>query len=144
MANVQDTQAQELANANLRLRVLLDLGRQLASIQEEGDILRTIYDYASRLMDTNNMHIALYDEANDILRFPLVYQNGQIRSLQPRQAGRGLTEEIIRTKQPIFIRTREESIQWYKQSGGMEYLIATFASWIGVPMLIRDKVLGSS
>ncbi|GAK49186.1 multi-sensor signal transduction histidine kinase [Candidatus Moduliflexus flocculans] len=111
MANVQDTQdqAQELANANLRLRVLLNLGQELASIQEEGAILRTIYDNVSQLMDTSNMYIALYDEANDTIRFPLVYQNGQAISIQTRKAGQGKTEEIIRTKQPILHKTQKEA-----------------------------------
>ena len=61
---------------------------------------------------------------------------------QPRKAGKGRTEEIIRTKKSIFIPTRQESEKWYAQPGHEEYVGYALPSWVGVPMMIGDKVLG--
>ena len=127
-----------------RQEVLIDLAQNLTSNigQTEDEILQLLYKNASELMDTSNMYIALYNKATDEVRFPLAYKDGKPLSVVTRKAGQGRTEDIIRRKKPIFIRTREESIRWYQQLGRAEYIGDPLASWIGVPMIIGDKVLG--
>ncbi|MCX6032278.1 MAG: GAF domain-containing protein [Chloroflexi bacterium] len=114
----------------------------------EGGILALIHRQASKLMDTDNMYIALYDEATDTVRFPLAFVDGNridvttTEGWQPRKAGKGRTEEIIRSKQPLFSATKAESEAWYGLPGHEEYVGRPFASWLGVPMMVGDKVLG--
>jgi GAF domain-containing protein len=71
----------------------------------------------------------------------LIKAGGAI-DVETRKAGKGRTEEIIRSKKPIFISTRKESIEWYKKEGREEYIDDPLASWIGVPIKSEDKVLG--
>ncbi len=133
-----------------KLDILDDVGQVLTSTMRlrEHEILELIYKKTSDLMDTNNMYIALYDERIDIVRFGLAFVNGKridienTKSWQPRKAGQGKTEEIIRTRQPIFHATKEEADQWYKQLGKTNYTGSLGGSWIGVPMVTGDKVLG--
>jgi len=114
----------------------------------ENEILKLIRNKASELMDTDNMYIALYDEATDIVRFGLAFVNGMRVDVatedgwQPRWAGKGRTEEIIRTRKPIFTATKAEAEAWYTQPEHKEYIGMPFASWIGVPMMVGEKVLG--
>ncbi len=138
-------------DVNQKLVALVDFGQVISSgiRLQESDVLELIHEKASLLMDTDNMYIALYDDVTDIVRFGLAYVNGQQidvsenKDWQPRKAGKGRTEEIIRTHQPILIATKFESEDWYAQPGRHEYLGGqTFASWLGVPMMVNDKVLG--
>ncbi len=114
----------------------------------EEQVLDLIHQHASDLMDTSNMYIALYDEATDYVRFGLVYLNGRqadivsTKAYQPRKAGQGRTEEIIRTKEPILHSTQAEGRAWYDKKGHKEYTGAISASWLGVPMMLGEKVLG--
>ncbi|RPJ27451.1 MAG: GAF domain-containing protein, partial [Chloroflexi bacterium] len=114
----------------------------------EREILDLIYKEASGLMDTDNMYIAFYDEYTDIVRFGLAYVNGKKINVeiesgwQPRKAGQGKTEEIIRTKKPIFHATKAEAKKWYARPGRKDYLSIPLPSWIGVPMVIGDKAIG--
>jgi GAF domain-containing protein len=134
----------QLEDVNRRLETLVSFGRTLTSgirLKEDG-ILNLIHKQASELMDTQNMYVALYDSNNDEVRFGLIFKNGERINVPPRKAGSGRTEEIIRTQKPIFIATREESVEWYKKLDREEYIGDPFASWIGVPMMSEDSVLG--
>ncbi len=133
-----------------RLTALHDMGQKLtASIQlSEQEIIELIYEQASRVMDTKNMYIALYDEATDTVRFALAYRDDrrvdveQEEGWQPRSGGQGRTEEIIRTRKPLFTALRADSEAWYQEQGRKDYIKQPFASWVGVPMIAGPKVLG--
>jgi signal transduction histidine kinase len=127
--------------------VLIDLAQKLtANIQlKEEDILGLIYQNATELMDTTNMYIAIYDEADDTLSFPLMYKDAEPQEVAMRKINRekrGRTEEIILSMKPIFIQTQEESGKWYQQAGHQEFIGNPLASWIGVPMKLGEKILG--
>ncbi len=113
------------------------------------EILQLIHEQASKLMDTNNMYIALYDEPINTVTFGLAYVNGDPINVaeepgwQPRKAGQGRTEEVIRTKEPLFHPTRADADRWYALPGHKEYVGGALPSWLGVPMLVGERVLGA-
>lgn len=131
---------------------LIELGEALNTSIHVGDeeLLELMRVKAGEkgLIDTSNMFIALYDEDKDEVRFILSYENGEKINLEedirwhPRVHGTGRTEEIIRSGSPILIRTRDEAASWYQKSNRKEYLKNPVTSWIGVPMKLRDKVVG--
>lgn len=134
---------------NLRLSALVNFEQEITSAIRQGEskILQLIHTQASQLMDTDNMYVALYDEQTDIVRFGLAFINGKKENLeeetwQPRKTGKGRTEEIIRTRQPILISTLQEAIDWYVRPGRKDYFRNPIPSWVGVPMIVGDKVLG--
>jgi K+-sensing histidine kinase KdpD len=138
-------------DVNRRLEALVYFGQAVTSgiRLREDEVLNLIYEQASRLMDANNMYIALYDELTDTVRFGLGFVDGKPidvkteKGWEPRKAGKGRTEEIIRTKKPIFTATKAESEAWYAQPEHKEYIGGgIWASWLGVPMMVGEKVLG--
>jgi GAF domain-containing protein len=146
LTSVARQTAQSIENARLleRLNALYKMSPELNSRIRLGEsaILQLIYEQASELMDTSNLYVALYDAATDTVRFPLMYLDGQTTQVEPRSSGKGRTEWIIRNRQPIFIETRTESEAWYGAPGREEYIGEPLASWVGVPMMFGDKVLG--
>ena len=122
------------------------LGQTLtASIDlEEEQIVKLIYEQASKLMHTENMYVALYEKSTDEVSFPLMFIDGKRHEEPSRKAGigKGRTEHIIRTKEPLLIHTEEKSKAWYEEPGRKEYIGEPFASWLGVPIAIGDQVLG--
>ncbi|MDM8549429.1 GAF domain-containing protein [Desulfobacterales bacterium HSG2] len=134
---------------NLRKDVLIRLSQKLASsIQlEQNKIFNLIHKNASELMDTDNMYIALYDEANDFVRFPLAFKGGEPTTIlagkeRKEKGGKGRTEYIIEKRESMFCATKQEAEEWYKQPGHGEFMQDTLASYIGVPMMVGEKVLG--
>lgn len=141
---------EQLSVAIERQKAVSEVGTQLtANIHlSEAEILGLLHEQASRVMDTKNMYIALYDKPADTVRFPLAYLNGQRvdtaakQGWQPRTGGRGRTEWIIRNRQPLLDKTLAESESWYDAPGRKEYIGQAFTSWVGVPMIVGDHVLG--
>jgi two-component system NtrC family sensor kinase len=139
-----------LARRLENLNAVYEVGQKLtSSIQlDVPGILELLYEQASAVMDTNNMYIALYDATTDTVSFGLVYLDGvrlnpdEVPGWGPRSGGKGRTEWIIQYRQPIFNRTQAESRKWYEQRERKEYIGRTFASWIGVPIIVGDSVLG--
>jgi GAF domain-containing protein len=152
LSSIASRTATAIANARLyeRLDRLNEVGQRLtAGIRlRKDEILELIYKQASQLMDTRNMYIALYDEETDMVSFGLAMKDGKRVDVKkekgwaPRQAGKGRTEEIIRTKMPIFHTTKAEAEAWYAQPEHIEYVGKVSASWLGVPMMVGEKVLG--
>jgi PAS domain S-box-containing protein len=143
----------QLEQLNVRKQVLINLAQKLtSSIQlKENEIFHLIHRNASKLMDVENMYIALYDSETDIVRFGLVYKGGikinteegkEEKGYKPRPGGKGKTEAIIRTKKPIFHPTKAEAEAWYDKPGNFAYDRNISPSWVGVPMITGDKVLG--
>jgi GAF domain-containing protein len=139
-----------LERRNASFEVLTEIGQQLtANVQRgEHEILSIIHQQASRIMDTNNMYIALYEPEKDAVYFELAFIDGEQVDVQnepqwaPRSGGKGRTEWIIRNKTSILTYAKVDADKWYQQPGSQNYLKQTFASWLGVPIMFGNEVLG--
>lgn len=156
LQSVANLTASALENSNLfyktnqSLDVIREFGMTITAAVRlgESELLALIYKNLSRIMATDNMYIALYDELSDIIRFGLAYIDGKEQNIefdqtwQPRKAGNGKTDEIIRTRKPIFHVTQKEAEAWYMQPGRQKYVGSVVPSWMGVPIVFGDTVLG--
>ncbi len=124
-----------------------DIGVELTSgiRLKEAEILKLIYSQAQKLTGAQDMYIALYDEDTKKIRFPLATQRGKQVEYPSRDANmekRGKTEGIIFTREPILHKTQKEAEDWYKQPGYEEKIGLVQPSWLGVPMIVGERVLG--
>jgi GAF domain-containing protein len=138
---------QELNHRNIALASLNDIAQKLTSGIRliEGEILESIHNQAQQLTGAQDMYIALYNEDSGEIRFPLATQKGKRVEYPTRKADmekRGKTEEIIFTRKPILHKTKKEAKEWYGQPGYEEKVGLIQPSWLGVPMLVGEKVLG--
>jgi len=122
------------------MTALNDLSRALSARLELSQVLDEVYRGTSRLMDTTNFYVALYDAQLDEVSFPLYAEGERVRPLAGRRrSGRGMTEYIIRSRTPLLI---PENIPARLQELGVESIGQEAQSWLGVPMMIGDQVLG--
>lgn len=111
----------------------------------QNQVLQIAYEHIQRVMFSANVYIALYDETEDSISFPLIYRNGKVweemhnqkRKIDPSKLGR--TEVIIRDPQPLLIKTKEASEAWYKEPNHKEHAGNPLASWIGVPIFAASE-----
>ncbi len=150
LQTMADQVANALQNANLfdqtqarteELTILnqmsMELGRQLVI----DDIIQTIYQFTSRLMNTNYFFVSLYDDKEDTVSFPLVIENNEAGQIPPMKKRQGLTQHVIDTKEPLLI---YENVEEVIKDLGLENIVVgePAQSWLGVPLLIGDQVLG--
>jgi GAF domain-containing protein len=149
---VFQTMADQLANAiaNARLfeqaqiraeemDVLRDLGQILSARLDVREVLNEVYRGASRLLDTTNFYIALYDPDRREVTFPLDTTQEELDVLPTMSVDRGLTGYVIRHRTPLLI---EENLPERMAEMEIEMVGKPSLSWLGVPMVVGDQVLG--
>ncbi|GAB4410921.1 MAG: hypothetical protein Fur0044_04770 [Anaerolineae bacterium] len=146
----------QLSRRIKELRAVSDLQQKISSVKPVKEQLQIIYDAAAaamaELMDTRNMYIALYDEATKTIEFPLAYDKGRRVPDEEKQVagmpwaarrldgGKGLTEWMIRHKQPLLVAKDFET--WLRTELEIEMLTEGVKCCLGAPLLLGDKVIG--
>jgi GAF domain-containing protein len=121
------------------LAALNEMGQALTTRLDVGGVLDEAYRGASRLLDTTNFHVALYDPESDSVSFPMAIEDGQAVEWPLRQAEQGLTEYVIRNRQPLLI---QGNVAEQQEEMGIRPTGQTALSWLGVPLTVGDRVLG--
>jgi len=122
------------------LAVLNETAQALSSTLEMDALLELVHKQLGRLMDTTNFFIAMYDEVEDLITFPFAVDPEQREEWSPFRGGQGLTGRIIETGEPLLLPTGVAGV--YRESGKAIPAGAGCRSWLGVPMIAADKVLG--
>lgn len=137
---------QDITREEVSRRTLHDISKRLTSANKltEQQILELVYEQASRLMDTGNMYIALYDGEKDEVSFGLAMENGRRVDIhtepgwQPRMAGEGLTEWVINTRQA----QRPANLEEVYATVAKDYIQSIPNSWMGIPLMFEGQVIG--
>ena len=123
------------------LKVLTDIGWALAATLDPQSLYEIIATQTARVMFADNIYIALYHPDTDELEFSLDNLPNVPRGGRRRKVANGLTEYIIRTRQPLFL--QGDTNQQAADLGIQPVLVGPMAiAWIGVPMLSSERVLG--
>jgi GAF domain-containing protein len=122
------------------LAILNEMGRAFAAKLDLDAILDSIHHYTARLMDTTNLYVALYDARRDEIDFALDIRGDDIRwHAGKRRSGHGLTEHVIRTREPLLL---VDNVEARLDELGVERIGASAQSWLGAPMSVGDQTTG--
>jgi GAF domain-containing protein len=122
------------------LATLNSLSQALTARLDVEQVLDEAYRGVSQLLDATSFYIALYDQDKDEVTFSIDVAEGDVlKSATTRQAGKGLTEHILRTQKPVLIR---ENVPARLEELGIEPIGRMAHSWLGVPLTIGDQTLG--
>jgi signal transduction histidine kinase len=136
-----------------RVELISDLERRLTELNalrwvsqaihfsvELDTLLELIYAQTSKVLDTTNFYIALYNEAKETLSFAFYVENGERYDMTdewPLEMG-GLHAEIIRYGQPIVTDDyMSECLRRGISPGGKAE-----RAWMGVPLNAGERVIG--
>jgi GAF domain-containing protein len=122
------------------LAVLNEMGQALTSLADRDTVINIAFVHASRLMRTEGFYAALYDSQSDKVTIHIVGEGEQPEagSLE-RVGGQGITEYIIKTGRPLLIK---DDVLARTQELGIEVHGRLPASWLGVPMISGQDILG--
>jgi len=103
------------------------------------DLMELIYAQTSRVLDTGNFYIALYNPEKETLSFAFyVEDNERLYPDDEWSVEMGLTGEIIRTRRPIVTDDYiQECLRREITPGGRPG-----RAWMGVPLNAGDQVIG--
>ncbi|MCB8945151.1 MAG: GAF domain-containing protein [Ardenticatenaceae bacterium] len=115
------------------------IGQVLSASLDLDEVLTAVYQHVSGLMPTTVFFVALYDETKNEVSFPLAVQENKPLNWSPRPLANGLTDYIIRSRQPLLIRKNMPDMLANLQ---LDLIGKISQSWLGVPILAGDQLLG--
>lgn len=135
-------EAQERAQ---ELNILNEMALVLSAETRIEQICKLAYQYTSKLIDTTNFFIALYDERIGKVWFPIVVNDNRFAQSPPRNiGGGGLTDYVISNKETLFI---PDDVKGHLERMGIEFISVVndkpAVSWLGTPLLIGNRSIGA-
>jgi GAF domain-containing protein/CheY-like chemotaxis protein len=133
---------EETRQRNAELALVNEIGAALARQLEFQAIVDLVGDRIREHFDAPSMFIAMYDDATEVVSFPYEYDKDLVLQTEPFKLGPGLTSEVIRTKRPLRLVTPE---QW--ATSPLTPVVPNpeapdTQSWLGVPILVNERVIG--
>lgn len=119
-------------------KVVFEISNAIHSAKDLKELFTSIRSSLSRIIDTTNFHIALYDKDTDTLSLP--YYISQLDSFEKFPAGKTITKYVINTKKP-FIATEEELIGM-ENKGLIDSVGKMCKVWAGAPLKSNNKIIG--
>ena len=150
LQTMADQLANAIENAHLfeqteeraeELTILNEMARAYTQTMNVDLLIRHTYDFTSRLMDSENFYAALFHPESKTIEFKLFVEAGVV--IPPPEPfislGEGLTDWIIMNQVPVLM---QSDVTQQMTSMGIKVRGRPAESWLGVPMLIGEKVLG--
>ncbi len=122
-----------------RLASLTNIGKTISLRFTTDELLMAIYTECSAVINSSLFSIALLDEHTNELAFELDIRDGTKLPKERIPLGEGLNSWVIEHHQPLLLGSTAE-----ERRIGVKSVADTKASesWIGVPMIARDRVVG--
>ena len=129
----------ETDQRNAELALVNEVGQALAQQLEFEAIVELVGERVRGIFDAVSISINLYDAASGMLSAPYTIDGGErLDGGPPWPYGGGLTSTVIRTRQPLRLGNSAET----KANGAIFVGGVRNESWLGVPILAGDHVIG--
>jgi len=102
-------------------------------------LYRIVHSQVKQVLGEVDMLIGLFDPANNDIRFPYASEQREMLRLEPTLLGTGLASLVIQTQQPLLL---QEDTARRAKAMGVELKRPAAQSWLGVPLLVGDDVIG--
>jgi GAF domain-containing protein/DNA-binding response OmpR family regulator len=148
-ARLFDETKRLLAETNERaaqLSVINEIGQALASQLDFESIVQLVGERIRTMFTANSIYIGMLDPASGLLSFPYDLLNGEPVHTKPQAVGSGLNSVVIRTGSPVRLSSfedahRTERKEWLESIGATGDGLDS-ESWLGVPIMSGERVLG--
>jgi len=122
-----------------RLASLTNIGKTISLRYTTDELLRAIYTECKTVINSSLFAIALLDEASDQLSFELDMRDGLPLPKERIAVGEGLNSWVVKHHQALLLGSTAEERRF-----GLKAIADTkpTESWLGVPMIARDRVIG--
>jgi diguanylate cyclase (GGDEF)-like protein len=118
--------------------LLTQIGQAISSRLNQDEILRTVHKELGQIFDVNNFYVAFQE--GDQICFAFEMERGRSMPVRSRPMDNGLTEYVIRTGQPLLIRS---GIEKARERLGTTFLPPDPAKcFCGAPILLGGRPAG--
>jgi signal transduction histidine kinase len=122
-----------------RLASLTNIGKTISLRYTTDELLLAVYNECRTVIDCTLFSIALLEESQNELSFELDIREGHTLAKERIPLGEGLNSWVVLHHQPLLLGSTAEERRF-----GVKSVADTkpTESWLGVPMIARDRVIG--
>jgi signal transduction histidine kinase len=122
-----------------RLASLTNIGKTISLRYTTDELLMAIYTECKAVIDCSLFCIVLVEESKNELSFELDIREGEVLPKERIPLGEGLNSWVVTHHQPLLLGSTAEERRF-----GVKAIADTkpTESWLGVPMIARDRVVG--
>ncbi len=121
------------------LAIVNEIGQVVSSTIKLDDLIQTVYQQVGRLFDTSGFYMATCEEGSD--EWMLVFARDRSQLYIRRNLDTGFGGYIIHSRQHLVFHSSEE-MNAFQRARGIEAVGSKAHSWMGVPLMVADKVVG--
>ncbi len=121
------------------LATINQMAKEISSSLQLDELLQLIYNQVTQVMSTRNFLITIYDERRQEIQYRFMREHGRSVTRPARKLGPGFISQIVDSRQPLLINYDSGR---YAAERGWEHVGEPSRSWLGVPMVSGDQVLG--
>ena len=118
---------------------LYRIAEKTSSAEDPAHFYTSIHKIVGELMYARNFYIALLDPVTGYLSFPY-FVDEEDDTPEPRNLGRGLTEYVLRTGEPLL--ATPQVFDELMRRGEVDMLGSPSLDWLGVPLKMGANSLG--
>jgi signal transduction histidine kinase len=122
-----------------RIASLTNIGKTISLRFDTDELLMALYTECKKIVDCSLFTIALLDEQTNELSFEIDIRDGVMLPKERMPVGAGLNSWVVQHHQSLLINSVAD-----EQRMGVKAVADTkpTESWLGVPMIARDRVVG--
>ncbi len=120
-------------------RVVYDISNATNLYSDLEGLFPVIKQQLSKIVDTKNFFIALYNKEQDTLQLPFFIDEKDFFTTFP--AGRTLTAYLIRNNVPLLL--KKDEIMELEKNGIVDSVGSMPEVWMGVPLRLGNEVIGA-
>jgi GAF domain-containing protein len=138
---------QEIEGQAAELSTVNEISELVSTQLNINDLVKAVGDRLIQTFSASSVYIALVDEKTKTINFPyFVHKTDGPLKVSPRtiDEGGGFTAQIYKTRQPIIHNHADDDPEASITANGGETVDSSELSdsYIGVPMIVGDKVIG--
>ena len=118
---------------------LFQISEKASQAEDMDALYKAIHGILSSLLYARNFYIALTDTSGKVLSFHN-FLDEYDPPPKPKKLGRGLTEYVLRTGQPLL--ASDQQVLQMAKDGLIELIGAPSSEWLGVPLKRGERTFG--
>jgi GAF domain-containing protein len=120
------------------LEVINRISQAVSQMLRLDTLYRIVHRQINQVLGESEMSVVLYDAADETIRIP--YASGDTSKAEETiPLSEDLTSIVLRSRQPLLL---AENLVQQAEILGVQNLEVEAKSWLGVPMLLGDQILG--
>lgn len=121
------------------LEIVNRISQAVSQLIRLDSLYRVVHSQMNLVLGRTDLSIALYDAQKNILSFPYATENNQIFHIEPGKLAHDPESEVIQNRQPLYLQDPAALLKSFPK--GLQHRPRA-KSWLGVPLLVGNEVVG--